>query len=144
MHRASQIAIIPAALVIAWGCSRQAVLVGRSVEVAESPIVARFEHPVQADVQQPWEMCFEFDLPGDSHNAAGIRAVLVSSSGQRHPLVDTKVDRRGDSLVCQVGRVDAFEPGSRLVEYEGEVVFEAVELRSSVRLRLRELRGGSL
>jgi hypothetical protein len=30
------------------------------------------------------------------------------------------------------------------VEYEGEVVFEAVELRSSVRLRLRELRGGSL
>lgn len=141
MNQARRI-VITLTAVVAASCSRPALLAGDAIELTASPTVVRFEHPVRANGAL-WELCFEFDLPGDSHKTDGIYAVLLATSGQRHPLVDTNLDRRGDRLVCQVGRVDAFEPGSRVVDQNQEVTFEAVELTAPARMRLRELRGGN-
>ena len=90
-----------------------------------------------------WELCFEFDVPGDRHEAGRIHAVLLSTSGQRYPLVEIKLDRRGERVVCQIGRVAAIEPGQGAASQEQLVTHQAVELSTDVPLRLRGLRGGS-
>jgi hypothetical protein len=81
-----------------------------------------------------WELCFEFDRPGESHQAGDIQAVLLTPSGRRQLFVDVELDRRGESIVCQIGRTDAGE----------EVVFDSVELTAPEPLRLRWLRGGGV
>jgi hypothetical protein len=122
-------------LIVLWAtiaCTRSELLVGGPVDLTKSPIVARFDKPVQSTGPR-WELCFEFNIPGDSRSADGIQAVLLATSGQRRTLVDAELDRRGESVVCQLGRI---EPQDR-------EVFEAVELTSPVDLHLRGIRGGS-
>jgi len=142
--------ILPAAAVLAGGalaltggCSRPELLVSEPVEITPSPRTVRFERAVPASGPR-WELCFEFDPPGESRKTRSIEAVLLTTSGERRPLVDVEIDRRGENVVCQIGRVDAFEPGSRLPPPGEELVFESVELTASERLRVRLLRGGSV
>ncbi|HEU5179870.1 MAG TPA: hypothetical protein VFW45_03695 [Candidatus Polarisedimenticolia bacterium] len=130
------------ALVAAEGCSRSPLLVEGPVDLGPSPIVTRFERPMRVSGAR-WEICFEFDRPGDSHDAEAIDAVLLADSGQRHPLVDSELDRRGEATVCRIGRIDAWEPGGRIEPEEKELRFVAVELSSAKWLRLRQIRGGS-
>ena len=124
--------VIGGALSMASGCSRSALLVSQSLEVTPSPRTVRFERAVPSRGPR-WELCFEFELPGDSRKTKDINAVLLTTSGQRHRLADVQMDRRGESVVCQIGRVDG-----------EDAVFEAVELTASERVRVRQLRGGSL
>ena len=127
-------AALVAALASVSACARPAILVGAPLELTESPAVVRLERPVAA-TGPSWELCFEFDLPGDSHGAGGIAAVLVAASGQRHPIVDPELDRRGESVVCQRGRIEALDPGETV---------DAIELTATEPLRLRRIRGGSV
>ena len=122
------------------GCSRPPRLVGE-VEVTASPIVARFEQPVPTG-GPAWELCFEFDLPRDSHAAEGIQAVLLTAAGGRHRLAEPTLDRRGEANVCQVGRMVAQEPGDATAG-EPSIVFEAIEVSAATPMRLRAIRGGS-
>jgi hypothetical protein len=119
-------------LLATLACTRSPLLVGDRIEITKSPNVVRFEKPVRRTGSM-WEMCFEFNTPRESHRADGIRAVLLAASGERRPVVDVELDRRGESVVCHLGRVDAGE----------REVFEAVELSSPVDLHLRGIRGGS-
>jgi hypothetical protein len=80
-------------------------------------------------------LCFEFHPPGDSHSAGGISAALIEASGRRHRLMDPGLDRQGESLVCQVGRVEDAPAGQA-------IVFEAIELSSTAPVRIRAIRGG--
>lgn len=121
-------------------CSRPPLLVG-ALEVTATPVVARFEQPVPAAGPE-WELCFEFDLPRDSHAADGIQAVLLTAAGGRHRLAEPTLDRRGEAHVCQVGRVVAQEPGDATAG-EPEIVFEAIEVSAATPMRLRAIRGGS-
>jgi hypothetical protein len=104
------------------------------MEITETPTTVRLDQPV-TPTGPNWELCFEFDLPGHSHSTGGIEAALIAASGQSYPLVDAELDRRGESVVCQIGRVDASEPGG--------VVFESIQLRAATRLRVRQIRGGA-
>ena len=124
------------------GCSRSPHLAGGPIELKEEPTVVRFERPVRSSGFL-WEMCFEFDLPRDSHEAGRIHPVLLSTSGQRYPLVESKLDRRGERVVCQIGRVAAIVPGEGAASQEQLITYEAAELSADVPLRLRGLRGGS-
>jgi hypothetical protein len=119
-------------LALTVGCSRPALLASGPIDVDRSPHVVRFERPIPASGPR-WELCFEFGRPGDSHKAGDIQAVLLTPSGRRQPFVDVELDRRGESVVCQIGRVDTGE----------EVVFASVELIAPGPVRLRGLRGGS-
>ena len=118
------------------GCGRPPKLADGPIELSERPTTVRFVQPVPSD-GQTWELCFEFDLPGASHQAATIQATLVSPSGSRAPIHRQTLDRRGESTVCHIGSVATPQP-----ETAG-AVFESVELTSGVRLRLRGIRGGS-
>ena len=128
-----RVLLIGGALSLA-GCSRPALLVSQSIEVTASARTVHFARAVPAS-GPTWELCFEFHPPGDSLKAKSIEAVLLAASGQRRPLVDVAMDRRGESVVCQIGRVDASDPDEALV-------FEAMELTASERVRVRQVRGG--
>ena len=117
-------------------CGRDPHLAGGPIDLSERPITIRFIQAVPSK-GQTWELCFEFDLPRDSHRAGAIHATIVSSSGGRAAIRTPALDRRGESVVCQIGRVAPPES-----EAEG-TVYEAVELYSEVPLRLRGIRGGS-
>jgi hypothetical protein len=116
-------------------CGRSPLLAGGPIDLSEHPTTLRFIQPVplQGEV---WELCFEFDQPGESHRASTIHATLVSSTGGRAAIRAPTLDRRGESTVCQIGHVTA-EPGTE------STVYEAVELYSDVPLRLLAIRGGS-
>ena len=135
--RGSGIAVLVLLTVI--GCSRSPHLAAGPIELEPLPVLVRFEHPVQSPGPL-WELCFEFDLPGDSHNAADIHAVLLTSSAQRYSFIESALDRRGEAVVCQIGRVVAIEsPNADLSQWQS-VTYEAVELSADVPLRLRGLR----
>ena len=119
-------------LALIAGCSRPELLASGPIEVDRSPRLVRFARPVAASGPR-WELCFGFDRPGDSHRAGDIQAVLNTSSGRQQLFVDVELDRRGESIVCQIGRIDSGE----------EVVFDSVELTAPEPLRLRWLRGGN-
>ena len=112
-------------------CHRTPLLVSGRIEIAPEPSVFRFAEPVPI-VGPGWETCFEFNIPGDSHEAGGIGAVLVDTQGVRHALTSVELDRRGESVVCHVGSLSA-----------GAVTLEAVELSARTPMRLRAIRGRS-
>jgi hypothetical protein len=126
--------LLVSALLGSLGCSVSPVLVGHPVEVTHSGAFARFEQAVPASVAQ-WEICLEFDQPGDSHLAEEIAIALHGTSGKRHPLGDVRLDRRGESVVCQIGHLETL--GS-------ERGLEAIDLSSPKRLRIRRIRGEPL
>lgn len=117
-------------------CGRTPHLAGGPIDLSERPTRVRFLQPLPSQ-GQTWELCFEFDRPRHSHRAGAIHATLVSSSGGRAAILTTELDRRGESVVCQIGRVAPPEPNAE------RTVYESVELYSDVPLRLRGLRGGS-
>jgi hypothetical protein len=126
--------LLLAVLAGAIACDRQPQLVGTPLVLSEVPIVARLEDPVHM-TGGTLTLCYEFHPPGDSHAAGGISAALIETSGRRHRLVDPSLDRRGEGLVCQVGRVEDAPTGQT-------VVFEAIELSSAAPVRIRTIRGG--
>jgi hypothetical protein len=115
-------------------CGRSPHLAGGPIDLSERPTTVRFVQPVPSQ-GQTWELCFEFDRPGDSHRAGTIHATLVSASGGRAAIRTPTLDRRGESVVCQIGSVAPPEPGGE------RIVYESVELSSDVPLRLRGIRG---
>jgi hypothetical protein len=117
------------------GCGRPPDLAHGPIDLTDRPTTVRFVHPVSWSGES-WELCFEFDLPGDSHHAATIHATLVSSSGSRAEMSTPRLDRRGESTVCQFGQLAGAKPEATAVAYD------AVELSSKVPLRLRGIRGG--
>jgi hypothetical protein len=117
-------------------CGRPPLLAAGPIDLSERPVTVRFLEPVSSDGRS-WELCFEFDPPGDSHRAAQIHTTLVSSSGHRAAVSTPTLDRRGESIVCQLGHRVPPEPGAEGVRYE------SAELRSDVALRVRAIRGGS-
>ena len=117
-------------------CGRPPHLAAGPIDLSERPTLVRFDQPVPS-YGHTWELCFEFERPGDSHRAATIHATLVSRSGSREPIRDPTLDRRGESTVCQIGHVTPSREGSE------QATYESVELSSDVPLRLRSLRGGS-
>ena len=127
--------------VMVTGCSQSPELARGPIQLNESPTVVRFAHPVPS-VGALWEICFEFELPGDSHHAGSIHAVLVSTSGHRYELSEPELDRRGEHRVCQIGRVAPID-SSAGVSQDEPVTFESIELSTAVPVRLRGLRGGS-
>lgn len=133
-----------AAFVIAsWAsaCSRPPALARGGFELSAQPTVVRFEAPVLA-TGTAWELCFEFDRPGDSHEAEHIQAVLLTAQGERHALTEVEPDRRGESVVCLEGRTTGVSSGDGATTPQAPVRYEAVELSTSVPVRVRELRGG--
>lgn len=117
------------------GCGRSPTLAKGPIDVSGHPTIVRFVQPVESQAPA-WELCFEFDLPRDSHHAGSIRATLVSPSGARAPIRSPSLDRRGESTVCQIGEV------ATSAEATANAVFDSVELQSEIPLRLRGIRGG--
>ena len=118
------------------GCGRPPNLADGPIDLTERPTTVRFIQPAPAS-GQTWELCFEFDLPGDSHHAASIHATLLSSSGSRAAIATPTLDRRGESTVCQLGQLAGAQPDATVTAYD------ALELTSDVPLRLRGIRGGT-
>jgi hypothetical protein len=134
--------LLGSVLLTAIACSRSPRLAEGPISLNAVPTTVWFEKAVPAS-EPSWELCYEFNVPGDSHLAGRIQAVLVAASGQRYVLADSQEDRRGESVVCQVGRIAAKEPGAPGPATASPIVLEAAELSSSLPLRLRDLRGGS-
>lgn len=125
----------------ASACSRPPELARGHFELSAEPTVVRFEAPVLA-TGTGWELCFEFDLPGDSHAAEHLAVVLLTAEGERHALSEVELDRRGESVVCLEGRVGSVPTATGASAPQQPVRYEAVELSTSVPVRVRELRGG--
>ena len=92
---------------VSVSCSRPPLLVG-ALEVTATPIVARFEQPVPAG-EPEWELCFEFDLPRDSHRADGIQAVLHALGEGQAVLVFPEGER------TYTGEFQSLKPGISLL-----------------------------
>jgi hypothetical protein len=88
-----------------------------------------------------WEICFEFDIPGESYAAGRIGVTLIGSKGEHYQLAHIDLDRRGEAVVCQVGRFTAMSP-AMTGEPIANVIFETAELSAPSALRLRGIRGG--
>lgn len=135
MRRAAGI-ILMVLIGSAAGCGRSPMLADGPIELSERPTTVRFVHPVTSH-SPTWELCFEFQPPGASRQAAAIHAVLVSASGGRAPIRTETLDRRGEATVCHIGSIVTPQPAT------AGALYESVELSSDVRLHLRGIRGGS-
>jgi hypothetical protein len=128
-------------LVGAAACSRPPILVAGPIELTPERTVARLAQPLRARSEN-WEICFEFDIPGESYAAASIRVTLIGNKGEHFDLADVDLDRRGEAVVCQVGRLAAVSPAMAR-EPVADVVFDSAELSAPAALRLRGIRGGA-
>jgi len=124
------------------GCSAPPHLADGPLNLEEVPTVTRFERPVRS-VGPIWELCFEFDIPGDSHEVGRIHAALVATTGQRYGLEKSVLDRRGEAVVCRIGQPRPIAPADPTSTAPEPIEYEGVELSSDVPLTLRALRGGS-
>jgi hypothetical protein len=118
-------------------CGRPPHLVDGPLEVSGQAMTFRLDRPAPAGGPL-WELCFEFDTPRDSHRAGDIQATLLSAAWERAVLDQPSLDRRGESTVCQVGRLESCTLNSSPVSFQG------LELESETTLPLRGIRGGSL
>jgi len=116
------------------GCGNPPRLANGPIVVEQSQTIP-FIEPVTADAGG-WELCFEFETPGDSQNAHNIEAMLRSDAGRVYPLGSPRYDRRAESVVCHIYKEPLRVPGA------APIVFDAVILRSSMPVRLRGLSGG--
>ena len=123
----SSVLVVLALLLLS--CSRPEHLARGPIELGLEPEVVRFEAPLTS-TGPGWEICFEFRIPGDSHVAERIEVRLVDAGGVRHSLSESRLDRRGESVVCRLGKTGAVEP------------IVGAELSSPVPIVLRGLRGG--
>lgn len=115
------------------GCERAPHLASGPFDIGPQPQRVQFDSPVSA-AGENWEICFEFDIPGDSHRTRSIEVTLLTVDDRAYQLDVSSLDRRGESTVCLIGRVDGLEPG---------VLIEAVDLVAPTPLRVRHLGGGN-
>lgn len=130
------IALVFAACVTVVGCSRPPLLVQGPLRLDRQPASARLESPVTWQGQD-WELCFEFERPGDSHGAGTVATALVVTTGAPVPMRVVEVDRRGEATVCHVVRVATPSKGPP-TEVRG------LELRAGRPLDVRAIHGGRL
>ena len=124
----------------ATGCSRPPVLVKGPIALEARPAVHALVDSARA-TDADWEICFEFDRPRDSHQAARIEAMLVGAAGEHFTLAPVTLDRRGEAVVCQVGRLRPV-----IASHDGGTdgaVLSGIELSAGVPLTLRAIRGGA-
>ncbi|TPW10729.1 MAG: hypothetical protein FD129_1840 [bacterium] len=122
-----------AGLVLLPGCERAPHLASGPIDIGPRPRRVSLETPVLA-AGGDWEFCFEFGRPGDSHRTGSIEVTLLSADDHPFRLTTTSLDRRGESTVCLIGRVDGLAPGVRI---------DALDLAAPTPLRVRHLRGGN-
>ena len=134
--------LVLALVASASGCSRSPRLAEGPIDLGPRATVVRFEQPVPIAAPS-WEVCFEFQRPGDSHQAGRIAVVLLATTGERYRLAESVLDRQGEAIVCQVGQVVAMEPGSPSGSRPEPIVIEGAELSAKTPLQVRGLRGGS-
>ena len=131
--------LVCALLVAMAACARPPLLVAGPVELMPQPAIFRFVQPQRAPGQS-WEMCFEFDVPRESYAAGRIIVILVAGNGARYKLENLDLDRRGEAVVCQLGRLAALNPATAN-RADATLVFEAAELSAPASLRLHGIRG---
>ena len=127
-----------AAVIALAGCARLPQLATGPIDLGPSPTMVRFEGAVRAALDD-FTLCYEFRLPRESEEAGRIVATFVTPSQRRYTFTTSELDRRGEFVVCRIGRV---VPASGLPAGEPPQSFTAVELRADTPLRLRGLRGG--
>ncbi len=125
------------------GCSWSPSLVDTPFVIKETPAIVRFDQPV-ASSGPAWELCYEFRFSGDSHQAGRIQAALVATSGRRYRFVESELDRRGEAIVCRVGRLAPADANGPSPTVSGPIEYEGVEVSCEIPLSVRGLRGGSL
>ena len=130
--RASRVAAILLAAGVT-ACGRPPLLARGPINLSDRPLVVALAPPVVPQGSL-FELCVEFDRPGESFWAASLEAVFISSAGVRERLRDASVDRRGEARVCRIGRLTPPPAGT---------TFDRVELRTEVPVVVREIRGGS-
>lgn len=129
------------ALLVEAACSRPPLLVGGPIELTPDRTIVRFAQPVPAGSEN-WEICFEFDIPGESYAAASIGVTLIGKKGEHYSIENVDLDRRGETVVCQVGRLVAVSPVMTAAPV-ADVIFETAELSLPAALRLHGIRGGA-
>jgi hypothetical protein len=112
--RSAALALATAALLLPAGCSRAPLLARGPLDLTTTPVSVPFAQPVAA-AGPTWELTFAFDRPGDSHVADCLHVALVDASGRRHALVAPRLDRRGESMVCLIGALEAAEATTHLL-----------------------------
>ena len=128
-------------MLVVSACSRPQVLVAGPIELTPERTIARLAQPVPARGEN-WEICFEFNIPGESYAAGQIGVILIGNKGEHFDLVDVDLDRRAEAVVCQRGRLAAVNP-ALAGEPVANVVFETAELSAPASLRLHRIRGGA-
>lgn len=134
------VGLLLCALLVGAACSRPPLLVAGPIEITPQRTSVRLAQPVRADGED-WEICFEFDVPGESYAAGQIGVTLIGNQGEHFELDDIDLDRRGEAVVCQLGRLAAVSP-AMAGEPVANVVFETAELSAPAALRLHGIRGG--
>lgn len=127
-----------ATVLAAAGCARLPHLASGPIDLGPSPVVVRFDTGVRAALDD-FTLCYEFRLPRESEDARRIVATLVTPSQQRYAFDASELDRRGEFVVCRIGRVI---PAAGAPAGTPPQTFTAVELRADAPLQLRGLRGG--
>jgi hypothetical protein len=122
----------------ASACARLPHLASGPIDVGPAPTAVRFDAAVRAALDD-FTLCYEFRLPRESEDARRIVATLVTPSKQRFTFDGAGLDRRGEFVVCRIGRVVA-APGNAAADKPQ--IFTGVELRADTPLRLCGLRGG--
>jgi hypothetical protein len=130
-------AVVTACLVVA-GCTRLPELVRGPLDISATALSLPLDPPV-ASAGSKFDVLFEFDQPGDSHQAGKIHVALVTSDGARDTLKGVQLDRRGEGLVSQLGHPGAAGAGDGRPR-----VYSAIEVWSEIPLRLRGIRGASV
>ncbi|MBK9471308.1 MAG: hypothetical protein IPO18_03340 [bacterium] len=120
------------------GCTRLPELARGPIDISESALSLPLDPPVNS-AGSKFDVLFEFDQPGDSHQAGMIHVALVTSDGARDTLTGVQLDRRGEGLVSQLGHPGAAGAGDGRPR-----VYSAIEVWSEIPLRLRGIRGASV
>ena len=110
-------------------CARTRAVTDRPVTLSAAPREVPFLQPVTAATSRR-ELCLVFETPGESDAASKVQAVLITTEGRRERLIPSRVDRRGEALVCLCD-----ERGGA-----GPVRYRAAELSSETPVRVREIR----
>jgi hypothetical protein len=135
------VAFLSCALAVgAASCSRPPLLVAGPIDLTPEQTIVRLARPVRADGEN-WEICFEFDIPGESYAAGRIGVTLIGNKGEQFTIDGIDLDRRGEAVVCQVGHLTAVSPAVTREEV-AKVVFETAALSAPASLRLHGIRGG--
>jgi hypothetical protein len=128
-----------AAMVVSASCGNLPHLASGPIDLGPAPTLVRFDAAVRAALDE-FTLCFEFERPGASDEAKHIVATFLTPSQRRYTFADSDLDRRGELIVCRIGRM---APAGETPASEPPQSFSAVELSAGTPLRLRRLRGGA-